>query len=267
MTSQGASTMARGAKPVMKSISAALMLSRIPIVTPELTKIESQYYKYQSELEKRLMWSFPQYYYFKRGTLAERRFVKLQKPVVSKQPGVWFPKGVPDIKLNRERSRKQDIILPRGAESDDVTDISRAIKPNSRVTEADEKNDITSLERKLARTLYLVVKDNSSKWRFPSVAVPSKNSEVKPLHELAEANLRSLSRHDINTWTVSNTPIGVLEQESEAEFIIKSHIISGKFELLEEAPYSEHAWLSKDEIEGCVDPSYFDNVKFLLSDI
>ncbi|PAK97860.1 hypothetical protein B8W96_12420, partial [Lentilactobacillus parakefiri] len=68
---------------------------------------------YQSELERRLMWTFPSYFYFKKGTLTERRFQSAQKGVISKQPGVWFPKGVPDVKHNRERSQKQEIMLPK----------------------------------------------------------------------------------------------------------------------------------------------------------
>ena len=72
-------------------------------------------------------------------------------------------------------------------------DIARKIVPNSRITEADKKNDSTSLERKLSRTLYLVVKQSESdgEWKFPNFKQPE-NGELVPLHELAETGLYSI---------------------------------------------------------------------------
>jgi large subunit ribosomal protein L46 len=40
-------------------------------------------------------------------------------------------------------------------------------RPAPRVTEADEKNDTLSLNRKLDQTLYLLVKNKEGRWRFP----------------------------------------------------------------------------------------------------
>lgn len=40
-------------------------------------------------------------------------------------------------------------------------------RPMSRVTEADEKNDVKSLNRLLQRTLYLLVKNKEGQWMFP----------------------------------------------------------------------------------------------------
>lgn len=129
---------------------------------------------------------------FQKGTLAERRFQSVQKGVISKQPGVWFPKGVPDVRHNRERSQKQDIMLPRQAsEGSNKSDVSRPIVPNSRTTKADENNDITSLDRKLDRTLHLLVKDDKGSWVLPSFPVDIEAKEgKKALHETAEVGLR-----------------------------------------------------------------------------
>ena len=41
-------------------------------------------------------------------------------------------------------------------------------KPMPRVTEADLKGDVKSLNRLLQRTLYLLVKDKEGKWGFPA---------------------------------------------------------------------------------------------------
>ncbi|CCC66635.1 hypothetical protein NCAS_0A00750 [Naumovozyma castellii] len=272
--------------PVIRkpAIRAGLILSRTPIIAPELTKLESQYYAYQSELEKRLMWTFPAYYYFKRGSLASHRFIKAQKWPVSKAPGVWYPRGVPDIRHGRERRLKQEVVLPKekkdvtestgstgGSESvTDLTDASRPIVPNSRITEADKLNDLKSLERQLSRTLYLLVQDKSlGKWIFPSFdVVKDTTEEVKPLHEVAEDGLRSLVGPNINTWTVSGTPASVLKQENDVyEFLIKSHILAGNLELTKKGleQIGEYAWLTRDEIKEHVETSYFENVEFLLA--
>jgi len=41
-------------------------------------------------------------------------------------------------------------------------------RPLGRITEADKKKDVRRLDRKLGRTLYLVVKGGDEKWRFPA---------------------------------------------------------------------------------------------------
>lgn len=251
------------------AIRVGMVLSRVPIVSPELTEMEKKYYKYMSELERRLMWTFPAYFYFKKGTLSEHRFYAAQRGPISKQEGVWFPKGLPDIKHGRERSRKQEIVLPKtksgqqeGANEGD--DISRPIAPNSIITEADKSGDISSLERQLRRTLYLLVKDKKGSWKFPNFEL----GEEKSLHDAAERGLREVGGDNINTWTVSRTPAAVLKNgEKDLEFLIKSHILMGQFEIKDKRSISEYAWLTKDEIKEKVDKDYYKNTGFLLSDI
>ncbi|CDO92784.1 unnamed protein product [Kluyveromyces dobzhanskii CBS 2104] len=253
---------------ISKTINAGLVLSRIPIITPELNALESKYYQYQTELERRLMWTFPSYFYFKKGTLAERRFQSVQKGVISKQPGVWFPQGVPDVKHNRERSKKQEVVLPTdSSEGSNKSDVSRPIVPNSRTTKADESNDITSLERRLDRTLHLLVKDVNGKWILPSFPVNTESTDGKKgLHETAETGLRTIGGEDINTWTVSNVPVGVVQHEKDLQFLIKSHIVAGEFKLQDKKSVTEFAWLTKDEIKEKVDEKYYNSIQYLLAE-
>ena len=60
-------------------------------------------------------------------------------------------------------------------------------RPLPRTTEADAKNDVRSLERKLDRTLYLVVKQKSGRgaatWRFPAKALT--NTKHENLHDVS----------------------------------------------------------------------------------
>lgn len=260
------------------NIYSSLILSRIPIVTPELTDFEAAYYKYQSGLERKLMWTFPSYFYFKKGTLSERKFAAAQKGPVTRQPGVWYPNGIPDVKFNRERRLKQDVVIPRetpakgadGAVSEDS--VLRPIVGNPRVTEADKTGDIKALTRRLDRTLYLLVKQKE--WKFPSFSLAAQ----EPLHEAAERGLRELGGPNMYTWTVSNTPCAVLrygdaqrnsllsenfDQSASKEYLIKSHIIHGTF--VPAAKDVDFAWLTKEEIKDKVSQAYWSEVEVLLS--
>ncbi|ANB13509.1 mitochondrial 54S ribosomal protein YmL17/YmL30 [Sugiyamaella lignohabitans] len=276
------STETDGTKASTRRILAGLILSRTPVVTPELTEFEKAYYHYQDELERRLMWTFPSYYYFKKGSLRERQFNAAQRGPVPRHANIWYPKGIPDIQHNRERRLKQEIVIPRQSadndglfgnneESDDS--LGRPIVLNSRHTEADEINDTTSLKRKLDRTLYLVVKEQDKNiWRFPAFSLEQK----EPLHIAAERGLRQIGGVNINTWTVSNTPAGVTRfnesgqvigkeestDSSKREFYIKSHILHGKF-----VPQDgqDFAWLTREELGSKLDEPYYNSVEPLLS--
>lgn len=225
------------------------------------------------------MWTFPKWYYFKKGTVAEREFSKAQKYPIPNHRNVWFPKGVPDLKHGRDRRFKQDIILPKknndievstttdggdesaASELQNLDDIGRPIKANSRITIFDEKNDQTSLERKLPRTLYLLIKNNNE-WTFPSFEV-SNDQISKGLHNIAEEGLRNIGGDKINTWTVSNTPAALIKHNNGInEFLIKSHIIAGKFDPTNK---SEYKWLTKEEIQDIVSDEYYSKINHLLS--
>lgn len=253
------------------SIKAALLLTRAPIVTKDLSQFEKVYYNYQEELERRLMWTFPHYYYFRKGSLSERKFVQAQKGPVSKQPGVFYEKGVPDVVHNRERRLKQNLTIPKDEyEESTMSDISKPVIPNSRITKADEAGDVKSLERKLPRTLYLLTNDSKLGWKLPSFATEEKDA----LHKMAESGLRKLGGEEINTWTVARSPAAVLKYQKNKlvdskavaedltrEYIIKSHILSGSF-----APNDvEYAWLTREEIQEKVTPEYFEATEFLYS--
>jgi large subunit ribosomal protein L46 len=246
----------------LSSAQASLILSRIPIITPTLTAFEEAYYHYQDELERRLMWTFPQHYYYKKGSLSERKFVAAQTWPVSRLPGVLYPRGVPDIKFNRERRFKQEILVPNEEEEGSDGSLTSKIVPNPRTTAADKAGDIKSLIRKLDRTLYLVVKNQSNEWKFPSFQL----NHHEPLHETVEKGLRELGGVDMNTWTVSNTPAAFVQNNSSKEFFIKSHIIHGQFKLTsQQTLITDFAWLTKDELQDNLGSIYYDKLEPVLS--
>jgi hypothetical protein len=62
---------------------------------------------------------------------------------------------------------------------------SMPFKPAPRVTEADEKNDRRSLERKLPNSLYLIVKRNrtNNSWQFPQGKVLDNENSMRSVAE------------------------------------------------------------------------------------
>lgn len=190
-------------------IMAGIILSRPPILTAELTEFEKAYYKYQSETGKRMMWTFPHWFYFPKGTLASRQFLEAQPEVTADSIAKLYANERPDILLGRDRRAKQEVVIPeRDAEmeSEESAILYKKIVPNPRITKADEANDVTSLERKLDRTLYLIIKKKrqANQWKFPATDVNYKEKES--VHEAAARCIELYGGENMNTWIVSRTP-------------------------------------------------------------
>lgn len=210
------------------------------------------------------MWTFPKWYYFKKGSISGMNFNAAQKHPSGRQPGVVFPRGLPDIRNGRDRRFKQEIIIPKKQlDLQDPNDIARPIKPNSRITKADETNDTKSLERALPRTLYLLIQDGaSSNWILPSFEL----LENEPLHVAAERGLRVVGGDALHTWTVSNTPLALLKKDDLKEYLIKSRILAGQFKPTAESQIKDFGWFTKQEAAKLATKEYFDSIEHLLSD-
>lgn len=257
--------------PPHPSIRAGLLLSRPPVVTRTLPPFESALYAYNQELEARLAWTFPRLFYFKKGTLAEHAFLKMQPGVVAPQPGVYFPQGNPEIKHGRDRRQPETVVLRKddSANAEDIFtgDAVEPVKPQPRVTEADKTNDTTSLERALEHTLYLLTKTDL--WRFPAFAVP----EYTPLHIAATQGLHELGGNNMRVSTVLNTPAQVVRYQdgrvvptgvpadaaAPRDYLIRAHIHAGQF-----VGTGSHGWFTKAEVREKVGEEYFLEVEFLL---
>jgi large subunit ribosomal protein L46 len=150
---------------------------------------------------------------------------------------------------------------------------SMPFKPASRVTEADEKDDRRSLDRKLPRSLFLVVKRNrkDNPWQFP---------QGKLLD--AEGNLRAAAERVIDRavgktrrWFISNAPIGhycyaypkeIQEQRKQygaQVFFYRCQLIEGNVKL-ETKLYKDYAWISRDEVGEYFDKDTADFMTALL---
>lgn len=190
-------------------IQAAVILSRAPTLTRDLTPFEKAYFLYQRRLNERLALPFTRYFYYQRGSPGEvewkRKIKERQTP--ARDIGVYnaYAKNAWNDELlvgARESEPEEQIeALVRDAQVEKkegeeneglVKKVDEIEKPMKRVTEADEVGDLKSLNRALTRTLYLVVKGgkegkDGGRWGFPSSVLVGKES----LHTVCLKKIRN----------------------------------------------------------------------------
>ncbi|XP_037365923.1 39S ribosomal protein L46, mitochondrial [Talpa occidentalis] len=148
-------------------------------------------------------------------------------------------------------------------------------KPGARITEADKKNDRTSLHRKLDRNLVLLVKEklgDQEVWLLPQ-------AEWQPgetLRGTAERTLASLSENNLKAKFLGNAPCGhykfkfpkAMRTESNLGakvFFFKALLLSGDFPQARKK--GRHVWVSKDELGDYLKPKYLAQVRRFLLDL
>ena len=147
-----------------------LLFKRAPIVTRTLSPLEHAYLADKAFQQTLDATPFASEFYFKKGTPAEQSWAAAQD------------KSIPIAK---------QVIEP--------------VESLPRSTEADALNDLTSLNRALERTLFLIVKDPSSKeWRLPRGAM--KEDEV--LHTAADRLVGETFGGQMDVWRVGQAPVG-----------------------------------------------------------
>ena len=176
-----------GPAPTPKAVyrlKSGIILSRPPILTRAQTPFESAFYLYQKRLNERLTAPFSKKFYFKRDTTVELDWkIKLrERGTVAKELGGYTGRGEdawadeelvgsdladPD-RVRETLVRDAELRVSEDGEELSVEDRVRVEQPLPRETEADRKNDVRRLDRKLDRTLYLVVKGKDGSWGFPA---------------------------------------------------------------------------------------------------
>ena len=185
--------------PSTYRIKSGVILTRPPLLTREQTPFESAFYLYQKRLDERLSAPFRKAFYFKLDTPAEldwRFKVRARRGTPARDIGQYNP---------RSRMAWNDEVLEGSPLSDPAAVVERIIqdaemcvneegeeipeedrikveRPLPRRTEADEKGDMRRLDRRLDRTLYLVVKTgDDGAWEFPSGPLGTSDT----LHEVS----------------------------------------------------------------------------------
>lgn len=167
-----------------------------PLTTRTLHPFENAFFFYQKRLEERLNTPFITSIYYKPDTARRLDWdlkVQSRGGTVAKELGVYNGKASrawdDELRVGDKLSDQESVLgaLLKDAEarvSDDAEmiapeDVVKVEAPPERVTEADRKGDVKRLDRKLDRTLYLVVK-SEGRWVFPSDVI----AEGENLHEV-----------------------------------------------------------------------------------
>ncbi|KTW29216.1 hypothetical protein T552_01172 [Pneumocystis carinii B80] len=231
--------------PRLYRILAATVLLRSPVITEEKTPFEKAYYAYQRQLNERLAAPFPVDFYFKKGSSAERKWL-------DNEANKAKTKSVSDDIYSELQDKKADIGLPRE-------------------TEADRQGDLRSLERKLDKTLYLLVKKPREEhcWQFPQGVVTDDDF----LHTAAQRSLYEFCGNNMNVWYVGHVPIGNGKYKypkgysdkfyGAKIFFIKARIMAGHVKL-DGKTVVDWLWVTKNEIKQYVSKSYWNFIQAML---
>lgn len=152
-------------------VVAGVVLTRSPQIIRDPTPFERAYFAYQQKLDRASALSFPAEFYFKKGSVAERRW---RAQEAARNEAMQSPQSLEDAAL--EASTRG--ITPEEQAQMQENEIVRM----TRETEADRKGDRRSLDRALQRSLYLIVKKPREEhaWQFPQGGI----EQGELLHEV-----------------------------------------------------------------------------------
>lgn len=226
-------------------------------------------FQYNHSLSRKVSQPFVKDFYFRKGSAAETRFDEEERQRAQAFDAAYSSSAKSSSGKSASKSSQSN------TGSDALKSDAELYATTSRTTKADETGDITSLERALDRTLFLVTRNSpSSQWRFPTTNVDIARGET--LHKVAKRPVEAALGDKMDIWLVSNMPIGVsprpsqqtaqkkTPQQSDKTYFLRAHVLSG---LAEEAKGgSEFAWLTQEEIKDkMAGDSYFAEIKDLLS--
>ncbi|CAJ2506038.1 Uu.00g001680.m01.CDS01 [Anthostomella pinea] len=273
-------------------IKSGIILTRAPLITRALTPFENAFFFYQKRLNERLVLPFRHTFYYKKDTASDLDWrIKFEErgKIAAKELGRYYAQGrnawndelLVGSTLSSE-DRVREILLKDAenrvtedgeeAQPDEIVPVE---SPMDRITEADKTNDVRRLDRKLDRTLYLVVRRSDGKWQFPSEDVPTNEH----LHETASRALESAAGVNMNTWMVGRVPVAHLvtppkfnedtsmKQQGEKVFFLKGRIMAGQADLKgNKLGLDDFNWLTKEEVKEKLGGRYFHAVRNMMAD-
>lgn len=158
-----------------------------------------------------------------------------------------------------------------GQKTSEIVEGIKVEQPLPRITEADIKKDYKRLDRKLERTLYLVVLREDGNWGFPSGPLIGKES----LHQAAERIIVQSAGVNMNTWVVGHAPVShfikpfvhkteksSFERKGEKVFFLKGRIMAGQANIKDNLfGIKDFRWLTKDELQKRLGDKFYSAVK------
>lgn len=251
----------RSKKDIYFRTTAGLVLCRSPIITRDLSEFEKAFYAYQRHLKSRLSSPFPTDFYFQKGSLASKRWLA----------GEDGRRQANELVPTSSRTPEEGELTGAERELQDEEDVASSVAM-SRTTDADRQNDFKSLNRKLDRTLYLLLKKPRTQhaWQFPQGPVGA--GEV--LHDSTSRILTSLAGPDMNTWTVGRVPIGHLTYQFQEPdmgfdgnkvFFLRARIFAGQCKLQKDSGIEDFGWFTREEVEKKVEPGLWKSISSMLA--
>ncbi|KAF9187053.1 54S ribosomal protein L17 mitochondrial [Haplosporangium sp. Z 767] len=262
-------------------IVAGAVVSRQPLIVRDLTPFEQEYFAYQKNLERENAATFGAEFYFKKGSVAERRWKQEEAERQAAASGIFSSSSSSksDSGKSAGAASGADLAANEESEEDRVAALEAKVEFNDRVTEADRKNDVRSLERALQRTLYLIVKKSRDQhpWQFPQGGV----HVCENLQEAAGRELQEECGSNMDLWFVGRVPIGHYSYKFPKDyapktettsaikgakvFFMKAHIFAGQAQV-DNKEIVDFAWVTKQEMKDYVTSEYYEAVKDMLSD-
>ncbi|XP_018423950.1 PREDICTED: 39S ribosomal protein L46, mitochondrial [Nanorana parkeri] len=185
------------------------------------------------------------------------------------------------IRMQRKRSDdadfdsdSKDIVMTQDLE-DMWEQKWKSFKPAPRITEADKKNDRSSLNRKLENNLVLLVKErfgNEDVWLLPQIAWQAGET----MRQTAERALSSLSGNRTEANFLGNAPCGYYKYKfpktmrtedtvGAKVFFFKAMLKSQELQTSKQK--GEYVWVSKDELKDYLKPAYLSAVQQFVIEI
>ncbi|XP_069480390.1 large ribosomal subunit protein mL46 [Ambystoma mexicanum] len=178
-----------------------------------------------------------------------------------------------DYDSDEDEDGEQDIVMAQDME-DQWEQKMRRFKVSPRVTEADTKNDCTSLNRKLDTNLVLLIKEklgNEENWLLPQVHW----QQGETMRQTAERALSTVSGDNLQARFLGNAPCGFYKYKFpkalRSENRIGAKVFFFKAYLQNREPAiamkeEDFVWASKSELKGYLKPTYLTEVnRFILA--
>ncbi|KAF1970836.1 50S ribosomal subunit L30 [Bimuria novae-zelandiae CBS 107.79] len=285
-------------------VNAGVVLSRPPQITRDLHPFESAFFLYQRRLNERSALPFTRYFYYKERTPADREWKRKIKQRLTPARDIGRYKGygeeawndevlvgAKESDFNWQVERLLEDAETTGVEDQPAQELTETTpsplaqkkveheaveRPMSRITEADKKNDVKSLNRLLQRTLYFLVKNKEGQWMFPQDGL-----QKETLKEAAHRVLEYSAGVNMNTWIVGNVPIGHYQLDYPTSrktesglnelglktFFMKARIMAGQANLKEnQFGLQDFQWLAKEEVKTQVEDKYWRSIKNMLAE-
>ncbi|KAK4053914.1 glycosylphosphatidylinositol anchor biosynthesis [Microbotryomycetes sp. JL221] len=242
-----------------RRIVAAALLSRAPLVLPPQTDFERAYYNYQRKIHRALAKpaQVSTSWFFKSGSASEKSFAQFNAKV-DKETG----------------AEKVESAYEMAADEVDGADRPRV----GSVDIAKYDGQLQNLERKMDRTLYLLLKKDRKEhaWQFPQGGVEAGES----LLEAAQRELVEETGPNMDVWSISRAPAGAFSYAFPKDFVDKTEakhqgahvfflpmrVIRGQAKPNAKEGLVDFAWLTKEEIKAKVSADYWEAVSPMLSD-